>query len=97
MLHVNEAMPQTTRLLEQTVLAAMSAASANKEAAVTSATEVLQLVDSLGFFLALTDVQEATGLLLGPAQLLQLLRCRSIADIVATLESYQRSVSMEST
>jgi amino acid adenylation domain-containing protein len=80
-------MLQRTPPLEQAVLAAMSAASIDKTAAITSSTEILQLVDSLGFFIALTDIQDATGLSLDPAQLLQVLRCRSIADMVATLES----------
>ncbi|MET0535642.1 MAG: hypothetical protein ABW171_15610 [Steroidobacter sp.] len=77
------------------MLDAMRAACANKEFEITAATEILQIVDSLGFFIALTDIQDATGLPLGPPQLLQLLRCRSIADIVAVLETYQVSAPME--
>jgi acyl carrier protein len=80
-------MLQRTPFLEQTVLAAMSAASVDKAVSITLDTTVLEVVDSLGLFIALTDIQDGMGLTLEPAEILRLFRCRSIADIIQTLAS----------
>jgi acyl carrier protein len=81
-------MTQCVLSLEQTVLAAIDAASIDKTVPVTPATEVLTVIDSLGFFTALTAIQEAMGLAFEPQQLLQLFRCRSVGDLIDVLAEF---------
>jgi hypothetical protein len=72
-------------VIEQIVIEAITAAS-TAGAIVTRDTEVFQVVDSLGLMTALANIQAALQLLLEPEQLIGIYACRSIGDLVLTLE-----------
>ncbi len=74
------------QLIEQIVIEAITAAS-SAGAILTRDTEVFQVVDSLGLVTALANIQAALHLLLEPEQLIGIYACRSIGDLVLTLES----------
>lgn len=79
-------MTQHTSRTEQAVLAAMGAARTDKSIVVTRDATVFDLVDSLGLLVALTDIQYSLGLTLDPPQLLQVMHCQCVGDVIATLE-----------
>lgn len=75
-----------TEALERIVVDALSAVSADAATA-TRETEVLQLVDSLGLVMALSNVQEALDVALDPDEIIEVFQCRSIADVAVVLQA----------
>lgn len=73
------------QIIEQIVIEAITAAS-TASAILTCETEVFQVVDSLGLVTALANIQAALQLSLEPEQLIGIYACRSVGDLVLTLE-----------
>ena len=67
------------------VISAISAASPDRSAEITSVTEVLGIVDSLGLLTALMDIQHQLQVVLDAEDVIEVFGSRTIAEIVAVL------------
>jgi acyl carrier protein len=88
-------MSETTRSIEHVVIAALRVACRTPPDAITGETEVLEIVDSLGFFTALLEVQYHLEFSPEPVQIVDLLRCRTVKDLCAMLEECVRLAKPE--
>lgn len=79
-------MPGDITSIQQRVIEALAGAANTDSGGIDGRTEIVLLVDSLRFLMALSEIQEVLGIVLEPDQVLELLRCRSIADIANKLE-----------
>jgi acyl carrier protein len=73
--------------IERAVIAAMTAWRIDPQIDVTTSTEVLTVLDSMGMLSAVLEFQEALQLHLEPEEVVGIFKCRSVGDIVAALES----------
>lgn len=79
------ALPGSAASVEQVVIEAMCAASADKTVPVCADTEVLQIVDSLGLMMSLAKIQAALNFRLEPKEIIGVLQARSIRDVTLAL------------
>jgi hypothetical protein len=73
------------------VVAAMTMVSRDECVAVSRATKVSNVADSLRFVIALNDIQEALKLFFDPRQLQRLYSCLSIDDMIIAIENMMSS------
>jgi acyl carrier protein len=77
----------SAKAVDQVVIEAMFAASHDKSVNVTRETELLEVVDSLGLMMGLTNIQAALNIRLEPRELIGALQARSIADLSLVLST----------
>jgi acyl carrier protein len=77
--------------IEQVVLDAMVAASADKAVPLSAETDVLEIVDSLGLMMALANIQKALNISLNPKEIIAALQARSISELALVLEAAVRA------
>jgi acyl carrier protein len=73
-------------VIEQAVLEAIGAASTASPAPIDGATQILDVLDSLGLVITMAKVQSTLQLTLDPEHMVEIFSCRSVAELVGVIE-----------